>query len=133
MLAEGNGVSYLAGGSMYQRCATNGLYRLAGLSEEICDAHRFELERRAHPAFGLGDKLMIAEIERQRDQRVPVRHRSRSYPAGSGVEGRVPGMVNPRSMREPIFADDLRPQVQSGASLAPFRIVDGGPLNHSFL
>jgi hypothetical protein len=39
----------------------------------------------------------------------------------------MPGMIRPRRLDEPDLADDLRPHVQGGAGLFPFREWEGRP------
>src|SRR5690606_21313378 len=48
--------------------------------------------------------------------------------AGRDVESRIPGMVEPRAMSQPVFACDLQVEMQRETGIAPAEIVEAGPL-----
>ena len=51
----------------------------------------------------------------------------RVEPARAQVEGRVPGMVEPGRVGEPVLADDLEPLMQGLTRLLPRFVGDFGP------
>jgi hypothetical protein len=77
---------------------------------------------------------MVEEIEGDLHVTWPIRNERGREPTRVDVERRVPGMVYPRRLSEPIFADDLRVEMQCGACLAPRFVRDIGPHGaHAFL
>ncbi len=101
--------------------------RTPGAGVELGDAHRFQGKARSCATVGIGDERVIAEVEAERNQPGAVRNRSGRQSARCHVERRVPGVIDPRHMRQTVFPGDLAPHVQCGAGLLPFRIRDGGP------
>jgi hypothetical protein len=71
---------------------------------------------------------MVDEIEFDLDQpAVADMHRRAAEAAGADVERHLPAVVEPGREREPQLADDLRPELQGRAAVAPFGEAKLGP------
>ena len=70
---------------------------------------------------------MSQQVEGDLHATGPVRNQRGREPARVHIERGVPGMIYPRRARKPVFADDLRIELQRGAGLLPFGDRQAGP------
>ena len=70
---------------------------------------------------------MIGEVEIELHALAVRRDRRGGEAARGDIKRRVPGMIDPGGAGEPVFAYDLRPQLQGGAGLLPGRKWDVRP------
>src|SRR5690606_18769254 len=88
---------------------------------------RDEIETLAAPIRCVADDRMVDEIENDLDPARAVRNHRCGQSSRRDVERRVPRMVDPRSTRQAILADDLQIEVQRRARVAPRKIVELRP------
>jgi len=102
--------------------------RLHNGGVEIRNRHRFERHRRGAAVARLDAQLMSSEIKTHIEGTPAVGHRRRDETTRGDVEGRVPPMIDQRRAGDPHLADDLHPQNQRLAGLAPSFKRQIGPL-----
>jgi hypothetical protein len=74
---------------------------------EVCDRHRPERQSACSAVAHRDEQPMVDEIEVDLELAQPVRDRQRCEATRGDVEGRVPGVIEPRGLGQPNLADDL--------------------------
>jgi len=70
---------------------------------------------------------VVDEIEVNLEGAIAVWNRRGGQAMRRHVEHDMPGVIEPRRLREPDLANDLRPEVQRGVSVLPRRKGQVGP------
>src|SRR5579871_528073 len=70
---------------------------------------------------------MVDEVEVDLEGATPIGNRRRRQPARRQVQRHMPGVVQPRRLRQPYLADDLRPKMKRLAGVLPVRVMQLGP------
>ena len=94
---------------------------------ELGNRHRFQREGLRGAVARAAGQLVIDEIEVELHAPACRWNRRCRQAARGNVERCVPRMVQPRRVREPILAHDLRPQMHRGAGVFPGFEGDVGP------
>ena len=118
---EGDALRHLARSAVEPRIGAEAAqHRDKGVMEGR-DRHGAERKALASPICRMALDAVVDEVEANFDSARPVRDERRRQPARVDIKRRVPGMVDPRRPREPVFADDLRVKAQRLAGLPPRR------------
>lgn len=126
ILGEGHRVGDFVRAAVEARRAAEVGDQPAELLVELGDGHRPQREGSGATVAGGADNAVIVEVEQDLDAGTVMDHRRRQ-PARRDIEGRMPGVVDPRRVRQPILAGDLEIEVQRRAGVAPAEIVEAGP------
>ncbi len=94
---------------------------------EIHHRHRRERERLDPPVAGLHDQPVLDEVEHDAEGARAEGDRRGREPARRHVKCDVPPMIDSRCQRQADLADDLRPQMERVAGLAPVGERQAGP------
>ena len=86
---------------------------------EIGHAPRVEPDRLFAAVAGRAAQHVVEKVEVELEAAIAIRNCRRGQAARRYIENDVPGMVEPRGLHEPYFADDLRPELQRGAGILP--------------
>src|SRR4029079_6674217 len=86
---------------------------------EIGHAARVEPDRLFAALAGRDAQHMVQTVEVGLEAAVAIRNRRRGQATRRYIENDVPGVVEPRGLHEPYFADDLRPELERGAGILP--------------
>ena len=83
--------------------------------------HRLRLQGKSSgmPVAGLDKQLMIEEIELDLERPGEIRNGGSREPSGTHIKRDMPGVIDPGTLDEPNFADDLSPHMQGRESAAP--------------
>jgi len=95
---------------------------------EIRNRHRLKRQHFGATVARLDAQPVFGKIENDIECTPTIGHRRRDEPAGGNVKGRVPPMIDQRCAGDTHLADDLRPQNQGVAAVAPGGIGQIGPL-----
>src|SRR6266849_6251371 len=96
--------------------------RRAQLAEELRNRLWREHELTEVPVAGSYPQHMVDKVEIELEGAGAVRDRRGRQAARGQVQRHVPGVVEPRRLRQAYLADDLRPQMQRLAGILPSRI-----------
>ena len=101
------------------------------LGMEVGDASWRERDGFDRTSTGLDLQPMVDEIEIDLKTARAVRDQRGGQASAGHVQRNVPPMVDRRRVREPDLADDLRPKMQRGTGVRPFRERQFGPVCRS--
>jgi hypothetical protein len=89
--------------------------------------HGLERHNAASGLAALNDEQVIDEIEIDLENAGAIEHGRRGEAANGGIKRNVPAVVDLRRECEPDLTDDLHPELQRGAGVAPRALRQSGP------
>src|SRR5690606_21497593 len=111
VFGEGDRVRHLVRSAIEGRRAAEFRNQLYEACMECCDCRRPEIERCLTTVAAGADDLVLAKVEQDLDTG-SVGYGRGCQAVRRDIKGRVPRMVEPRRVRQPVLACDLQVEVQ---------------------